>query len=197
MRQTVDYVRDFNHVSFWVHCHCLQTHQKSGCWELNSGPLEEQSVLLTSEPSLQHFNFLTYKKQSKAHTHTHTHAHTYTHSTNYQDSIYFACLFSFLRDFVPQGCLPFSNLWVYTDLYQVPVLNQASSLYLSLFLYTFFSTCQAQVALRASILSSFLSNVQWFLPVVTLKFPLLSLTLNSYRTFLITSSVHHPFWPES
>jgi hypothetical protein len=24
-----------------------------GCWELNSGPLEEQSVLLTSEPSLQ------------------------------------------------------------------------------------------------------------------------------------------------
>jgi hypothetical protein len=26
-----------------------------GCWELNSGPLEEQSVLLTAEPSLQHF----------------------------------------------------------------------------------------------------------------------------------------------
>jgi hypothetical protein len=24
-----------------------------GCWELNSGPLEEQSLLLTSEPSLQ------------------------------------------------------------------------------------------------------------------------------------------------
>jgi hypothetical protein len=24
-----------------------------GCWELNSGPLEEQSVFLTSEPSLQ------------------------------------------------------------------------------------------------------------------------------------------------
>jgi len=24
-----------------------------GCWELNSGPLEEQTVLLTSEPSLQ------------------------------------------------------------------------------------------------------------------------------------------------
>jgi hypothetical protein len=45
---------------------CLQTHQKrasdlitDGCeppcgsWELNSGPLEEQSVLLTTEPSLQ------------------------------------------------------------------------------------------------------------------------------------------------
>jgi hypothetical protein len=25
-----------------------------GCWDLNSGPLEEQSVLLTTEPSLQH-----------------------------------------------------------------------------------------------------------------------------------------------
>ena len=50
----------------WVHCHCLQTHQKRasdsiidgceppcGCWELNSGPLEEQSVLFTAEPSLQ------------------------------------------------------------------------------------------------------------------------------------------------
>ena len=24
-----------------------------GCWELNSGPLEEQSVLLIAEPSLQ------------------------------------------------------------------------------------------------------------------------------------------------
>jgi hypothetical protein len=24
-----------------------------GCWELNSEPLEEQSVLLTTEPSLQ------------------------------------------------------------------------------------------------------------------------------------------------
>ena len=44
----------------------LQTHQKGaldpitvgcelpcGCWDLNSGPLEEQSVLLTTEPSLQ------------------------------------------------------------------------------------------------------------------------------------------------
>jgi hypothetical protein len=45
---------------------CLQTHQKRasdpirdgceppcGCWELNSGPLEEQSVLLPAEPSRQ------------------------------------------------------------------------------------------------------------------------------------------------
>jgi hypothetical protein len=44
----------------------LHTHQKRAsdsitdgceppcsCWELNSGPLEEQSVLLTTEPSLQ------------------------------------------------------------------------------------------------------------------------------------------------
>jgi hypothetical protein len=50
----------------WAHCHSLQTHQKrasdpntDGCeppcgyWKLNSGPLEEQSVLLTAEPSLQ------------------------------------------------------------------------------------------------------------------------------------------------
>ena len=50
----------------WLYCSCLQTHQKRasdpttggceppcGCWELNSGPLEEQSVLLTTEPSLQ------------------------------------------------------------------------------------------------------------------------------------------------
>jgi hypothetical protein len=49
-----------------VHCRCLQTHQKRAsdpvtdgceppcdCWELNSGPLGEQSVLLTAEPSLQ------------------------------------------------------------------------------------------------------------------------------------------------
>jgi hypothetical protein len=51
---------------FYVHCSCLPTHQKRaldpitegceppwGCWELNSGPVEEQSVLLTAEPSLQ------------------------------------------------------------------------------------------------------------------------------------------------
>jgi hypothetical protein len=50
----------------WVHFSCLQTHQKrasvpitdgcelqSGCWELNSAHLEEQSMLLTAEPSLQ------------------------------------------------------------------------------------------------------------------------------------------------
>jgi len=50
----------------WVHCCWLQTDQKRasdsitdgcepscGCWELNSGPLEEQSVLLTAESHLQ------------------------------------------------------------------------------------------------------------------------------------------------
>jgi hypothetical protein len=29
-----------------------------GCWELNSEPLEEQSTLLTIEPSLQPENFI-------------------------------------------------------------------------------------------------------------------------------------------
>ena len=50
----------------WIHWCYLQTHQKKpsnpitdgcepscGCWELNSRPLEEQSVLLTTKPSLQ------------------------------------------------------------------------------------------------------------------------------------------------
>jgi hypothetical protein len=50
-----------------IHYSCLQTLQKRhqifvtdgcepppcGCWDLNSGPLEEQSVLLTTEPSHQ------------------------------------------------------------------------------------------------------------------------------------------------
>ena len=49
-----------------VHCSCLQTLQKTasdlstdgceppcGCWDLNSGPLEEQSALLTTEPAHQ------------------------------------------------------------------------------------------------------------------------------------------------
>jgi hypothetical protein len=50
----------------YLHYSCLQTHQKResdlitdgceppcGCWDLNSGPSEEQSVLLTTEPSHQ------------------------------------------------------------------------------------------------------------------------------------------------
>jgi hypothetical protein len=49
-----------------VHCSYLQMHQKRasdlimggcespcGCWDLNSGPSEEQSVLLPAEPSCQ------------------------------------------------------------------------------------------------------------------------------------------------
>jgi len=55
-----------------------QTHQKRasdpitdgceppcGCWELNSGPLEEQSMLLTTEPSLQPLNAVLYKKKNQ------------------------------------------------------------------------------------------------------------------------------------
>jgi hypothetical protein len=51
---------------YMYHCSYPQTHQKRtsdliidgceppcGCWDLNSGPLEEQSVLLTAEPCLQ------------------------------------------------------------------------------------------------------------------------------------------------
>jgi len=35
-----------------------------GCWELNSGPLEEQSVLLTTEPSLQPYFIVLRKHHS-------------------------------------------------------------------------------------------------------------------------------------
>jgi hypothetical protein len=51
---------------YFIYMSTLQTHQKMtsdpitdaceppcGCWKLNSGPLEEQSVLLTAEPSIQ------------------------------------------------------------------------------------------------------------------------------------------------
>jgi hypothetical protein len=53
-------------IIYKLHCSCLQTLQEMesdivtggceppcSCWELNSGPLEEQSVLLTAEPLLQ------------------------------------------------------------------------------------------------------------------------------------------------
>jgi hypothetical protein len=56
----------FNLFYIYEDCHCLQTlHKRAsdltedgceppcGCWELNSGSLKEQSVLLTAEPSLQ------------------------------------------------------------------------------------------------------------------------------------------------
>ena len=56
--------KEFIYYYIWVHCSCLQTHQKRasdlitdgceppcGCWDLNSKPLEKQSVLLTAEPS--------------------------------------------------------------------------------------------------------------------------------------------------
>jgi hypothetical protein len=60
------YYNNNNLYYYKVHCSCLQTHQKRasdlitdgceppcGCWELNSGPSEEESVLLATEPSLQ------------------------------------------------------------------------------------------------------------------------------------------------
>ena len=34
-----------------------------GCWELNSGPLEEQAVLLTAEPSLVFGLFLVFETE--------------------------------------------------------------------------------------------------------------------------------------
>jgi hypothetical protein len=34
-------------------CHMDGCELPCGCWDLNSGPLEEQSVLLPAEPSLQ------------------------------------------------------------------------------------------------------------------------------------------------
>jgi hypothetical protein len=67
---------------FWkkIYCRCPQTYQKKasdpitdgcelpyGCWELNSGSLEEQPVLLTAEPSLwpqKIFNLNFYKPLS-------------------------------------------------------------------------------------------------------------------------------------
>jgi hypothetical protein len=60
------FFKDLFILYMWVHCHCLETHQKrasdsitddceppSSCWELNSGPLEEQSMLLNPEPSIR------------------------------------------------------------------------------------------------------------------------------------------------
>jgi hypothetical protein len=65
------------HCSSFTDCHCLATHQKRasspitdgcelpcGCWELNSGLLEEQSVLLAVEPSLQSSTFEVLKGQN-------------------------------------------------------------------------------------------------------------------------------------
>jgi hypothetical protein len=56
----------FTSIYLFIHCSCLQTHQKRasdpitddceppcGCWELNAGLLEKKSMLLTAEPSLQ------------------------------------------------------------------------------------------------------------------------------------------------
>jgi hypothetical protein len=64
------------------------------CWELNSGPLEDQSVLLTTEPSLQLPGYIFENELERANKrnkvninslwiHTHTHTHTYTHTYTY------------------------------------------------------------------------------------------------------------------
>lgn len=60
------FLKDVFILCTWVHCSRLQTHQKRmldliiddhkpphGYWELNLGPLEQQSVLFSTEPSLQ------------------------------------------------------------------------------------------------------------------------------------------------
>jgi hypothetical protein len=67
----VTFFKDLFVLYTWVHYRYLQTHQKMisdpitdgckppcGCWELNSGPLEEQPVLLSVAPSLQPKLFL-------------------------------------------------------------------------------------------------------------------------------------------
>ena len=69
------FLKDFI-LYLWLHCHCLQTHQKRasylitggceppcGCWDLNSGPLEEQS--LTLQPLGAHYIFLFSSHQEK------------------------------------------------------------------------------------------------------------------------------------
>ena len=63
---TLYFLQRFIYYYTWIHCSYLHTLQKKasnliidgceppcGCWDLNSGTLEEQSVLLTTEPSLQ------------------------------------------------------------------------------------------------------------------------------------------------
>jgi hypothetical protein len=96
-----------------VNCSCLQTHQKRasdpitdgceppcGCWDLNSESLEEQSLLLTTEPSLQLMSHILLLSLSPSfsnllffcawlifwihvlHTHTHTHTHSHTHNAH-------------------------------------------------------------------------------------------------------------------
>jgi len=91
-------------ILFLQHCCCLQTHQKRvldsitdgceppcGCWGLNSGPLEEQSVLLTAlQPLLPPTLPSILKKEVRVSftwekplhvlilPHTHTGAHTFS-----------------------------------------------------------------------------------------------------------------------
>ena len=50
----VGHTRREHQISLWV----VVNHPPCGCWDLNSGSSEEQSVLLTAEPSLQPPTFL-------------------------------------------------------------------------------------------------------------------------------------------
>ena len=68
-----------------------------GCRELNSGAVEDQSVLLTTEPSVQHvvkdFNpIYGYVACTHSHTHTHTHTHTYSHTILYSLCVFYRCI---------------------------------------------------------------------------------------------------------
>jgi hypothetical protein len=88
--------------------HCsLQTHQKRasdpiidgckppcGCWELNSGPLEEQPVLLTAEPSLQP-DYKVFKVQTLRifNIYMHVHIYVYMYIYVYVHIYVYMCIF--------------------------------------------------------------------------------------------------------
>jgi len=58
-----------------------------GCWELNSGPLEEQSVLLTAEPSLQLFCMVLLVQLCFDVTWEHVTITSYEHSENFRFAV--------------------------------------------------------------------------------------------------------------
>jgi hypothetical protein len=50
--------KDLFILCIWVNCSCTDGCERPcGCWNLNTGPLQELSVLLTTEPSLQPWFF--------------------------------------------------------------------------------------------------------------------------------------------
>ena len=54
------YMWEFSGVSPQKHQRRLSDPVTDGCWELNSGPLDEQPVLLTTEPRLQPMTLTSY-----------------------------------------------------------------------------------------------------------------------------------------